>query len=235
MLITNNVIDSVNPSLYPPPNANNYGILIAATESTDVVVCSNNIIRNRTYDILTQSAYCSVSAKVSRFNNKTESITSLYYALNQFPTDTIDGAAQVIARSSDASFQPNIRCINEEGTPAEVKLYQQSNSSYLIASNNLHIYSDGVDQVVVDSNVLRPGADNTKTLAMDHPDGQTFTPETGQSLRHQMSAKNNKPKTSRLLYCVLGARSTTNNLSLMMLSRKRRRRSLARWRNCPAR
>lgn len=165
MLICNNVIDTVNPGVYPSPSTNNYGIAIAATQSSDVVICSGNIIKNRTYTILTQSAYCSASAKVSRFNNKYSDIASPYYSgTNVFPFDAIDGNPSVIARSSDGSYQPLVRCINEYSTPVEIQMYQQATSSYIIASNDLHTYTDGADQTITDSNVFRPAADNTKTL-----------------------------------------------------------------------
>ena len=164
MIITGNTLQSVNAGTFPPPSTNNYGIAIAATMPTDVVICSNNIIKDHTYDILTQIEYCAAVAKVKRFNNKIANITTPYYNSNMFPTDVIDGNQEVIARSNSVFYQPQLRCINEENTATEMSMLQQSISSYLTCTNNLHIYTGAVDQVIVDSNVLRPAADNTKSL-----------------------------------------------------------------------
>lgn len=163
-VIANNVIDGTIPGAYPPPSGNNYGMAIAATQSTDTIIATGNVIVNKTYDMLTLSAFISASANFKRWGNNIKGITSPYYAANVFPTDVVDGSAQVIARSSDGNFQPYVRCINEQATPSEVQFYQQTTASYIIASNVLNTYAGGVAQTVTDSNVFRPAADNTKTL-----------------------------------------------------------------------
>jgi hypothetical protein len=164
MIISNNQIQSVNPSAFPPPSVNSYGIAIAATESTDVVICSNNVIKDRTYDILTSSSYCSSSAIVRRYSNVIANITTPYYSFNVFPTDIVTGSQIVQAISSDSSYQPYIKCTNTQSTTAEVMFYQQPGASYILASNSLEVYTDAAAQTVTDSNVFRPAADNTKTL-----------------------------------------------------------------------
>lgn len=66
-VISGNVINSQNAGSFPPPSINNYGIFVAATEATDSVIISNNVIRDKTYSIQTNPSYVSASAKVTRF------------------------------------------------------------------------------------------------------------------------------------------------------------------------
>lgn len=164
MLIAGNLIQSINPSNLPPPNTSNYGIAISTTVASDVVICTNNIIKDRTYDILTLSAFCSSASKVKRFNNKIDNISIPYYASNVFPTDIVDGSQEVIARSSSGSFEPRIRCINESSTPAEISLYQQAGSSYIMSTNGTVFYTGGGGRVTVQNTFFGPAADNTIAL-----------------------------------------------------------------------
>ena len=164
MIISGNTLQSVNAGTFPPPSINNYGIAIAATQPTDVVICSNNVIKDHTYDILTLTAFCSSSAIVRRFNNTIANVTTPYYASNVFPADVLTGNQIVQAISSDGSFSPYVKCTNTNSGTAEVMFYQQATTSYILATNKLEVFTDAASQTVTDSDVFRPSADNTKTL-----------------------------------------------------------------------
>lgn len=162
-VITGNLIQSLNTPTFPPPSVNNYGIFVAATEATDSVIISNNVIRDKTYSIQTNPSYVSASAQVRRFDNQLTNNTNNSIAGDRFPFDqTI--AVIVQALSDSATYQPYVKCTNTESTLAEIYFYQQTTSSYIIATNDIQAYTDGAAQTVTDSNVFRPAADNTKTL-----------------------------------------------------------------------
>jgi hypothetical protein len=161
-VITGNIIQSQNAGIYPPPSVNNYGIFLAATSATDSVIVSNNVIRDKTYSILTDATYVNTLAQVRRFDNQYTNITTPFVA-GIFPIDKTQ-AVDVQAISNSASFEPTVRCTNTISTPSEVMLYQQTAVSYLMATNRLDVFTDSAAQTVTDSNVFRPAVDNTKTL-----------------------------------------------------------------------
>jgi hypothetical protein len=161
-VITGNLIQSINASQFPPPSVNNYGIFLAASEATDSVIVSNNIIRDKTQSIIGNPVWVNAAAQIRRFDNQYTNITTPFPAQN-FAFDESKNV-EVIATSSNGSYQPRIRCINTESTPSEIQLYQQATSSYILASNDIQAYTDGATQTVTDNNVFRPAADNTKNL-----------------------------------------------------------------------
>ena len=162
VVITGNIIQSQNAGIYPPPSVNNYGIFVAATTSTDSVIVSNNVIRDKTYSILTDATYVNALAQVRRFDNQYTNITTPFVA-GIFPIDETQ-AVDIQAISNNASFEPTVRCTNTVGTTSEVILYQQSVNSFILATNRLDVYTDAAAQTVTDSNVFRPAVDNTKDL-----------------------------------------------------------------------
>jgi hypothetical protein len=161
-VISGNLIQSLNAGAFPPPSANNYGIFLAASEATDSIIVSNNVIRDKTFGIQASATYTSASAQIRRFDNQFTNITTPFPVQN-FAFDESKNV-EVIATSGSGTYQPRIRCINTESTPAEIQLYQQATVSYILASNSLEVYTDAAAQTVTDSNVFRPSADNTKTL-----------------------------------------------------------------------
>ena len=163
VVISGNIIQSLNPGQFPPPSANNYGIFVAATEATDSVIISNNVIRNKTYSIQTNPSYVSASVQLRRFDNQLTSNTNDFIAGDRFPFDQSTNVI-VQALSNNGSYQPYVKCTNTESTLAEVMFYQQSLASYILATNSLEVYTDAAAQTVTDSNVFRPAVDNTKTL-----------------------------------------------------------------------
>lgn len=163
-VISGNIIQSLNAGAFPPPSSNNYGIFVSATEPTDSVIISNNVIRDKTYSIQTNPSYVSASAKVRRFDNQLTNNTKDFIAGDSF---TFDQSTNVIVQaiSSNGSYQPSVKCTNaSSGSAVEMMMYQQTNSSYLVCANDLNVHTDGANQTVTDSNVFRPAADNTKTL-----------------------------------------------------------------------
>lgn len=162
-VISGNIIQSQNAGKFPPPSANNYGIYVAATEASDVVFVCNNIIRDKTFSIVTNPTFCNASAQVRRFDNQQYNSSTFFIVGDSFPYD-LSRNVEVWAQSSDSTYQPRVRCINTEATPVEVQFFQQTISSYVIASNDLNVYTDGANQTVTDSNVFRPATDNTKTI-----------------------------------------------------------------------
>jgi hypothetical protein len=161
-VISGNIIQSQNAGIYPPPSVNNYGIFLAATSATDSVIVSNNVIRDKTYSILTDATYVNALAQVRRFDNQYTNITTPFVA-GIFPIDKTQ-AVDVQAISNSATFEPTVRCTNTVGTTAEVMFYQQQVNSFIMATNRLDVFTDGAAQTVTDSNVFRPAVDNTKTL-----------------------------------------------------------------------
>lgn len=162
-VITGNIIQSQNAGAHPPPSVINYGIYVAATEATDSVIISNNVIRDKTYAIITNPSYVSASAQLRRFDNQLTSNTINFIAGDRFPFDQSTNVI-VQALSNNGSYQPYVKCTNTQSGTAEVMFYQQSTGSYILATNNLEVYTDAASQTVTDSNVFRPSADNTKTL-----------------------------------------------------------------------
>jgi hypothetical protein len=162
VVITGNIIQSQNAGIYPPPSVNNYGIFLAATTATDSVIVSNNVIRDKTYSILTDPVYVNALAQVRRFDNQYTNITDPFVA-GIFPIDKTQ-AVDIQAISNSATFEPTVRCTNTVGTTAEVMLYQQQVNSFIMATNRLDVFTDGAAQTVTDSNVFRPAVDNTKNL-----------------------------------------------------------------------
>ena len=162
-VITGNIIQSQNASQFPPPSVNNYGIFVSATEATDSVIISNNVIRDKTYAIITNPSYVSASAQVRRFDNQLTTITDLNINGDSFPVD-ISKNVEIQAISADPDYQPYVKCTNTQSGTAEVMFYQQANVSYILATNRVDVYTDNAHQTTTDSNVFRPGADNTKTL-----------------------------------------------------------------------
>lgn len=162
-VISGNIIQSLNAGAFPPPSTNNYGIFVSATEPTDSVIISNNVIRDKTYSIQTNPSYVSASAQVRRFDNQLTNNTADFIAGDSF---TFDKSTNVIvqALSNNGSYHPYVKCTNTQSGTAEVMFYQQATISYILASNRLDVYTGGAAQTTTDSDVFRPAVDNTKTL-----------------------------------------------------------------------
>lgn len=161
VIIANNVVKELRNAYYAPPSVNNYGIFLAGTESTDAIMVHDNLIVGKTYDIMSQPNYCSASANILRYNNRS-SVTTPFLATNHFDFDTNNINVALEAVSADPVFQPYIKVLNTEAAPVEIRLSQQTTISYIVATNVLHTYTDNAVQTITDSNEFKPGADNTK-------------------------------------------------------------------------
>jgi len=161
-IIANNIVDGSISGLYPPPSADNYGMFLAATEATDVVKVYGNIIRDKTRDIISSTLSCDAAAQIEIYDNKLIGITTPQDANNLFPYQ-INSNNVVLEATGQDLYEPFVICSNSS-SGAYVRFYQQISLSYLQAENQLQIFTDNAVQVVVDSNVFRPGVDNTKNL-----------------------------------------------------------------------
>jgi len=161
-VIAGNLIQSLNAGKFPPPSINNYGIFLAASEATDSIIVSNNVIRDKTFGIQASPTYTNASAQIRRFGNQFTNITTPF-PIQNFAFDLSQNVV-VQAISSSSTYPPYVKCTNTESTPAEVSFFQQATISYIFATNRLDTWTDNAHQTTTDSNVFRPGADNTKTL-----------------------------------------------------------------------
>jgi len=162
-IIADNVIDMNGGALFPPPSGNNYGIHTASL-ATDIIVISGNAFANTTEAIKSPAYANSASANIRIWGNSYKNITTPYNAAaNLFPAEKFDSAPVVSAVGSDTTVQPYVSARNTTGN-SEVKLFQQSTTSYLMATNQLEVYAGGASQLNLGANYLRPTADNTKTL-----------------------------------------------------------------------